>query len=739
MISAQLKTADAPIRSGRRGIARSKPANSVRTLCEQLRLTVWSDKKEGDPWGLSLCALIMALEPGCRLDRVADAMPYAEKRIGRDYILEAMANLGYTGTVLNTEPRHFDRRLCPALFIPALRPNRPCVLLSNSKMYDSATGRIGPVPSQAGAGEILLFRAYTEENDPTSKVSRAIAGLPWFRTLFMRFRPMLTRVLAVGLVLNLMALATPLFIMAVYDRVISTNTPSVLPMLAAGALISAGFEWVLRVIRSRQLSWLASRLDNIVGKKLFSQLVHMPPSLLEGAPVQAQVARLKTYESVRDFFSSPMFLSMIELPFTALALVALGIIAGPLALVPVASVCLYMLLFWLVLRKVKVALKVAAKAGSARQRYMLDTLTRLEDIRAAGLPDVWQDKYRQVSGQEATAQFRLNWLGLVSETTANAITVLSAASIVGFGVDMVWSGTISTGALVASMILVWRVLNPFYSLCTMVPRLDQIRNSIRQINQLMELDTEERSSRALAKPRALQGQITFNNVGMRYGLGDPVFTGLSFQAQPGQIVAVTGENGAGKSTLLKLAKGLYQPPAGSVRVDGLDVRQLDPLALRRMIAYLPQNPSFFQGTVEENLRFANPLATRTDIEAALKEACVYDEIASLPLGMDTPIGSDTGVRISSATAMRLSLARCYLQKAQVLLIDELPNSLMTGPAGQHLLETLKAGRGKRTVLLVTYHVEILRIADQIVWLRAGEQPLAGERNLMLRHLQQGNW
>jgi ABC-type bacteriocin/lantibiotic exporter with double-glycine peptidase domain len=725
--------------AAKRRIVRSKPAESVRLLCNQLRLTVWKDRKENDPWALSLAALIMALEPGCKIDRAADAMPYAVKRIDRDYIMEAMANLGYAGKSLTTEPRSFDRRLCPALFIPHLRPNRPCVLLNDSKMFDSATGRISPVPMQAGPGEIVLFRPYAEENDPTSKAARSVTGWPWFRTMFMRFRPLLQRVLVIGLTLNLIALATPLFIMAVYDRVISTNTPDVLPMLAAGALIAAGFEWVLRVIRSRQLSWLASRLDNLISNKLFSQLVHMPPSLLEGAPVQAQVARLKGYESVRDFFSSPMFLSMIELPFSVLAMAALGIIAGHLVLVPVASVCVYMLLFWLTLRKVKVALKVAAKAGSARQRYILDTLTRLEDVRASGLIDVWQDKYRAVSGMEASAQFRLNWLGHVSETAANAITVLSAVSIVGFGVDMVWSHEMSTGALVASMILVWRVLNPFYSLCTMVPRLDQIRNSIRQINQLMDLDTEEASSRVLAKPRALQGQLTFINVGMRYGLGDPVFNNLSFQIQPGQVVAVTGENGSGKSTLLKLAKGLYQPPSGSVRIDGLDMRQLDPLALRRLIAYVPQNPSFFAGTVEENMRFANPLATREDIQKALAEAGALDEIMSLPYGLDTFIGGDMGVHLSSAAAVRLSLARCYLQDAKMILIDELPASLMTSEAGKHLLESVKSERGRRTILMVTYQTDVLRIADQIVWLRSGEPPLAGERNLMLRHLQQGNW
>ncbi len=716
-----------------------QPADTVSRLHERLRETVWHAVRADNAWSRALCALVLVKAPHMRQYAVADAMPYGEQLIDSDYAIEAMANLGYTCSVLTMEPRDLDPRLLPALFIPASRPDHPCILLDRGRMYDGARGRIVKIPSNAGPGQAILFRMYDEEHDPTSKSARANTGWQWFRTLFKRFKPALVRIFAMGMVLNLMALATPLFIMIVYDRVISTSTPSILPMLAAGAAASIGLEWILRVLRSRHLSWLATRLDNIVNNKVFSHLMHMPPALLEGASVQSQIARLKTYESVRDFFSSPIFLSMIELPFTVLALIFVGAVAGPLVLVPLGGVCLYLLLFFLVWRKVRVSLKIAAKAGSVKQRYILDTLIKLEDIRAGGLPDIWQKKYRDISGREAAAHFHLNWLGLVGETAANAITVLSAVAIVGFGAERVWSGAMSTGALVASMILVWRVLNPFYSLCTMVPRIDQLRNSIRQINQLMDLDTEEQTSRALARPGPLQGGISFANVGMRYGAGDPVFAGLSFQAQPGQIVAITGENGAGKSTLLKLAKGLYQAPAGSVRLDGFDVRQLDPVALRRRIAYIPQNPTFFHGTIEENLRFANPLATRREIEMALAQADALKAILDLPRGLDTVIGGEAGMQLSSDLALRLSLVRAYLHDAQILLVDELPNSLLSETAGKFLMEGLIRNRRDRTVLMVTYRADMLRFADQIVWLRLGEAPMAGERDFMLRQLKQGNW
>ncbi len=716
-----------------------KSISAIEALHQRLNKTFWKGFESGKPWSLALCAMILAEKPDGRFYQVADAMPYGPHGVDREYVVETMINLGYNCDSISADPVSFDERLRPALFIPANDKDHPYILLRDGQMFDSMTGNIGRTLSGTGPGEVLLFKPYADERDPTSKFSRSNSGMSWFRSLFMRFRPVLIRIFGVGLILNLLALATPLFIMTVYDRVISTNSPSILPMLATGAACAVFLEWGLRVLRSRHLSWMASRLDHIVSNRIFSQLVHMPPSMLEGAPAQAQIARLKTYEAVRDFFSSPVFLSMIELPFTVLALTMVGIIAGPLMLVPLAGIVAYGLLFWMIWRRVRVAIRVAAKAGSAKQRYVLDTLSKLEDIRAAGLPDIWQRKYREISGREAEAHLQLNWLGLVGETLANSVTVLSAVAIVGFGAGMVWSDSISTGAMVASMILVWRILSPFYSLCTMVPRLDQLRNAIRQINQLMDLDTEEQASRALAKPNQLEGRITFAHVGMRYSVGDPVFTGLSFQAQPGQIVAITGENGAGKSTLLKLAKGLYQAPAGNIRLDGFDVRQLDPLSLRRRIAYVPQNPSFFAGTIEENLRFANPVATREDMKTALAQADALDDINALPNGLDTVIGGDGGIQLSSSLALRLSLVRAYLHDAPVLLVDELPNSLLSDTAGRFLKDILIHGRKDRTTLVVTHQVDMLREADQIVWLRLGEPPLAGERDFMLRHLRQGNW
>ena len=359
----------------------------------------------------------------------------------------------------------------------------------------------------------------------------------------------------------------------------------------------------------------------------------------------------------------------------------------------------------------------------------------MEPIRSSDLTMAWRRKFRDLSAREAVTSFRLAWLGMVGEIMAHGLTVLSAVAIIGFGVGMVWAGTLTTGALVATMILVWRVLSPFYSLCTMIPRLDQIRNSVRQVDRLMEIDTEQTAHRAAARLTKMHGRVSFVNVGIRYAMeSDPILAGLTFEAMPGDIVAVTGGNGTGKSTLLKMVKGMYLPQAGSIRIDGFDLRQLDPVDLRRRIAYIPQETSFFRGAIAENLRFANPLVSDREMEVALGQAGVADDIARLPDGINTMIGHG-GMILSSSLELRLSMVRGYLHDAPILLIDELPNSLLSEEAGQFMKDNLLRHKKDRTTIIVTHREDFMYLADTIVVLRRGLPPQSGPRQFMINEIK----
>ncbi|PZQ46652.1 MAG: hypothetical protein DI551_04690 [Micavibrio aeruginosavorus] len=680
-------------------------------------------------WESCLCALVLALEPKCRTYRFMEALPFNRNGYDESDVLNALARLGYFSRQIPVKVNELDQRLFPSLFIQ--KDGTPVILVAQEgdriKVFKNETLTYLYKDQLArDKGRAILFERFDENRPSTSKFIRAGTNYGWFRALMGRFKGTFAQILTAGLVINVISLSTPLLLMLVYNRVIATGTIDVLPMVLFGMFLSASFETVLRAIRSRGLSWIAARMDNIVGNKIFSHLIGLSPALIERASVAAQIARIKTFESIRDFFCGSVFLSMIEMPFVVIAALAIYFIAGNLVFVPLAMCAVYCALFYLIYKRVKTSIRLAAKASSARQQFTIESFEKIRGIRAYGLDNLWQMKFRDLSGKEMMAHFHLNFLGMVGETLGNALTILSAVLAISFGAHMIWAGEISTGALVATMILVWRVITPFYSICTMIPRMEQLRNSIIQVNNLMDLDTEAQQGRTSSVLSTIKGNISFNNMGLRYQEdGDSILSQVTFETRSGDFVVVTGDNGAGKSSLLKVVKGLYRPTEGSVQIDGFDIRQLDATALRKQIAYIAQQYDFFEGTIIDNLRLCNPIASREDIISALDLAEATQEINALPDGLNTQIGRYNVSALPANLMMRLSLARLYLHTAPILLIDEISNTVLSGRAGRNLREYLARNKGQRTCFMVTYREDFLKMADTIVLLQRGETPIIG--------------
>ncbi len=708
---------------------------AIHELHDRLAQTVWRGRKTRNKWEVCVCALALTLEPLCDWRRLSDSLPYGLRSYGQDEFLDSIANFGYLARPAYLHPEDIDERLMPCLFIAEGRGD-PYVLVSKNHVYDCRAGKfLQNVPDMAG--EVWFFEEYSEARSPLSTQSRKVTGKTWFGAVLKRFVSSYWQVLAVGFFINLAALSAPLFIMTVYDRVISAHTPDVLMMLSVGVGIALVLEWFLRQTQSKILSGFSSRLDNVVSNHIFGRLLSLSPGYIERASVPAQVARMKTFESVRDFFSGGVFLSLLEMPFSVIALLTIAVIAGPLCLVPVAVTVLYLGLFALVWRKVKVSIRDAAKATSARQQFSLETFEKIASIRAFGLTGIWQKKYEELVAREVHTHFKLQWMGNLGETLAHGLTIMSSVAVVGFGVQMIWAGQMSAGALVATMILCWRVLTPFYSLCTMIPRLDQLRNSIRQVNELMNIEEERALGETPKQNKGWKGHVVFNNVGLRYpGDVNPVFSGLSFNVKPGEVALITGDNGSGKTSLLKLILGMYSPQAGSIQIDSHDIRQFDAQDLRRHIAYISQYPHFFEGTIESNMRLANPLASDKEIKMALMQANVWDDVVSLPKGLQSPLGTEGASYISSNMAFRLCLARAYLHRAPILLIDELPNSLMNDAAGRELIDSLLRMKKGRTVFMVTYRNDLVPMADQVIVLRRRHAPIVGDSKVVTQKLKE---
>lgn len=399
--------------------------------------------------------------------------------------------------------------------------------------------------------------------------------------------------------------------------------------------------------------------------------------------------------------------------------------ADPVTLVPVALVICYAVLIFAIGPKIRNHARLAAANSTKRQEFLLETVTKLRAIRLAGLESVWLERYRALSGQTSLSNSKSAFSAQILETLSYALMKLGGVATLSFGVTMVIEKTMTVGALIASMMLIWRIIAPLQICCASLTRIQQLSSSVKQVERLLSVPPENNIHDQALTSSEMKGAISFHRVSIKYSQeNEPALLGISFDIKPGQIISIKGNNGSGKSTILKLILGLYQPQAGSIRIDGVDIRQFNPLYLRQNIAYVPQHADFFPGSIRDNLFYSNPAATEDDMVEALADACAMDEILSLSEGLDTFINIDSQETISFALRQKLNLARAYIRKSSIYLFDEPSYSL--GLKSDHAFEKkIKQLRGMATIILATHREDHMRLADQLFIMNKGEMTHAG--------------
>lgn len=690
---------------------------------------------------LSNCVLPLLEALNWRGDprHVAEALPHFINNIDITAFRNIMATLHYESRPVRLRLGQIDPRLMPCLFLP---PDGGAVLLlarnqNVIQIFDGDKNDYGETFPSKQIGQAYFFSP-VEDDDLLSAQQK----VGWFRAVSERFRGLFYQTMGITLVLNLLALATPLFVMAVYDKVVATGSLPTLAYFAVGVGIAIACDLVLRSVRAKIMAFVGARLDNIVGLAIFHKILFLPPALTERSTVGAQVARIKDFETIRDFFTGPMALTLLEVPFAFIFLAVIINLAGPLVWIPVIMVALYCILGLIFTPLIRATVARAARASSRRQELVVEALNNMRAIKYCGAEATWLDRYRDLSSKSALNGFYTSQLSSVVQTLSQILMVGSGVSTVVFGVFRVLAGDMTVGSLVATMMLVWRVLGPMQTGFISLSRITQVRSSIGQINNLMNIRAEREQHSIVNPLKRFDGFVSFARVSIRYSPeADPALVGVSFEAEPGEVICVVGGNGSGKSTVLKLLAGMYQAQAGSIRIDNMDIRQMDTVELRHAVAYVPQSLEFFYGTIAQNLRMAHPTATDDDLRWACYKAGVLDDVLALEQGsgkwqrsgFDVRIG-DTGVAsMPTSLLQRLNLARGYLKQAPIVLFDE-PGNGLDFEGDQAFMRMVDEMRGEQTVLIVTHRPSHLRIADKILWLEYGNVRAYGPAEDVLKEM-----
>lgn len=666
--------------------------------------------------------------------QVAEALPHFADTLDVTGLRNVMARLGFQSRPVRARGRPLDTRLMPCLLIR--RRGSVFVVLGSegakARVFDGMTGTVRLASWQTIAG--TAYRFTPSESD----AAQAMAGRRgWFANLVLRFRPIALPVLGLTVALNVLALAPPLFIMMVYDRVIAGQSPDTLLYLAAGLAIALGADLSLRGLRARTLAFIGARLDLLVGCAVFERILGLPASTTERAGVGAQIARIKEFDRLREAFTGPLGLALLELPFAVIFLVAIAVLGGSLVFIPLGFVALYALATWVFEAPVRRRVGAATAAVSRRQAFLVEAMATATSIRSLAGEAAWLERFREISASAALANFRAARSAAALQAVTHTLMTAAGVLTLGLGAMRVMDGAMSAGALVAVMALVWRTLAPLNAGMAALTKLEQVRASIGHLDRLMQLKPEREAACAGLPRRHFAGRVGLARVSFRYAAeAEPALLGVQLDVAAGEVVAISGANGAGKSTLIKVIAGLYQPQAGSIHIDGLNIRQIDPIQLRQTIAYLPQGMRLFHGTVAQNLRLAEPTASDAQLVEAAALAGVLDDIHALPEGFDTRLTDETMGRLPGSFRQRIGLARAYLRRPAILLLDEPATGLDTA-GDQALVAAIQKLRGRTTIFMVTHRPSHMRLADRLVVMEAGAVRAVGKPDQVIPQLTEG--
>lgn len=547
----------------------------------------------------------------------------------------------------------------------------------------------------------------------------------WLFNVIRRFTPIIWKVFLLNFLINLSALALPLFVMQVYNLGIGARAIDVVLYLALGALIVIATDQTLRRFRAYAVSYLGARLDAIIAAASFQQLLQMPISLIESAPITVQIARLRQFESIRDVFTGTLATAIIDMPFILIFLAAIGLIGGTLVWIPASLVAAYGILAAITIPVVRTHLAKTGEAKVQLQRLLFELISKRSAIRDVNGERVWIARHDMLVNLFARRNFISQLFDGFIQSLSQTLVTLAGILTLGFGTLSVISGAMSTGGLIGVMILVWRVLSPLQITFLALTRLEQAVQTFKHVNRLMEMAVERSPGQRFSFHRKFTGRIDINRLVFRHPRSlEPTLRGIELQIMPGEVIAFTGRSGSGKSTLLKLVAGLYPATAGAILADGIDIRQLDPAEWRSAIAFAPQTASFFYGTISQNIQLACPEATQADIARAADEMglTLFKEL--FPEGLETRLSPALLDQLPDAIKQRLLLARCFVKDAFLYLLDR-PEINLDDAGNLALVAKIANLRARATVMFTTHRPSHMLLADRVVVLDGGQIVMQG--------------
>nr|WP_220128034.1 type I secretion system permease/ATPase [Halomonas kenyensis] len=692
-----------------------------------------------------LLSVALAHDHAATPDALTAGLPLEEGRLTPGVFPRAAARAGMTARIVKSRMVQLNPALFPAVLL--LEPGRACVLVSldiKARRARVIFPELGDAVSEVDldgladsySGQAIYVRPRYRFDARGPEVDKKRTR-HWFWDVIRENRRLYRDVIAGSIAINLFAVAMPLFVLNVYDRVVPNHATETLWVLAAGIFIVLCFDLALRLMRSAFVDLAASRADVKLSSRIMSQVLGLR---MEAKPASTGsfASTLQSFESVRSFIGSATVIALVDLPFVLLFAGIIALIGAPLVL-PVLAGIAFVLLYALAAQgKLHELSETTWRVSAQRNATLVESLSHLETVKTLRAESRIQATWEKATAflSRTSAQLRL-----VSTSVSNVAMWAQhtvAVSVIVIGVYLIIDGNLTQGGLIAAYLLSSRAMAPVSQAAALLAQYHQSSTALQSLDGVMQRPVERPEGKPFISRPVVRGEIRFDKASLRYPEEErDALRDISLKIEPGEKVALLGRIGCGKTSLNKLLLGLYTPTAGAVMIDGVDLRQFDPIQLRRHIGYVPQDVSLFFGSLRDNI-VAGAGSDGVDDESllrAIKLSGLESLVNGHPHGVDLQVG-ERGQMLSGGQRQAVAIARALVHEPQILLLDE-PTSSMDHASEEAFKANLKQyGQGK-TLIVVTHRTSLLSLVDRIIVIDAGKVVADGPRDKVVEALRKG--
>jgi ATP-binding cassette subfamily C protein LapB len=542
-------------------------------------------------------------------------------------------------------------------------------------------------------------------------------------------------IMVAAFVVNVFALAMPLFTMNVYDRVLPNQATEPLWVLSLGVSLIFIGDLILRTMRGYFLDWASTRIDIKLTARIMEQVLGIR---LEQRPnsVGSFASNLRSFETVRDFITSATITTLIDIPFALIFIGVIAWIAWPMIIPVLLGAVVILIYSFSVQTKMHDLSETMYRASAIRNATLIESLVGLETVKALGIEGQMQRKWEHSAHFLTEVSSKLRLLSSSINNGATTMQQLIAVSLVILGVSLVFNGELTMGGLIACTMLASRALVPIAQTAGLLTQYHNAATSLNSLDEIMQRPVERPADSTFLSRPIFNGDIEFREVSFSYpGAETNALTKVSFKIKAGEHVAILGRMGSGKSTIHKLILGLYQPTEGAVLIDGIDARQIDPAELRRSVGYVQQDTQLFYGSMRDNLTISAPHVDDAAVIAAARVGGIDEFVNSHPKGFDMLIG-ERGETLSGGQRQGVGVARAFINKPTILLLDE-PTSAMDHSGEDAIRTRLVENTQNKTLLLISHRSSLYALVNRIIVIDSGRIVADGPKEQVTDALRNG--